>query len=463
MRADKIIVEPFSELTVVSYKGIKQVNDHGEVNIEGIIPFNMLEKYLNLAKKEKKVKITAEEMGDEQHTLLYGYLTDFNIAVVGHTATMKIQIKTGTYLMEQRCHTRTFQNKDITYKQVLTTCNKLYDNHGVIFAEGKEKKIPEFLIQYQENDWLFIKRLASCLNTVVVPDIKTGGAKYHFGFPNLGKKTISQNIPYKICRDLEEYEYKKANGLRILEEDCVYYTVTVREIYEIGNCLEFLDKVLWIYRVESEMRGSELYHTYYLKSLQGLRVVRQYNCNLIGAGLKGTVKSVKADKVQVSLAEDENGGDTGYKWFPFSTVYSSPDGTGWYCMPEPGDTIRLNFPSEKAVDAYVSSAVHEYSDERTNPERKYLKNRYGKEISLTPDHIMLTNNNGTYIEISDQKGIRMKSAGSIVLEANGKMAITSRTDDVQLNAKSGIQLKQRDSVITIKDDISFEGMQVKLH
>ncbi len=463
MRADKIIVEPFSELTVVSYKGIKQVNDHGEVNIEGIIPFNMLEKYLNVAKKEKKVKIIAEEMGDEQHTLLYGYLTDFNIAVAGYIATMKIQIKTGTYLMEQRCHTRTFQNKDITYKQVLTTCNKLYDNHGVIFAEGKEKKIPEFLIQYQENDWLFIKRLASCLNTVVVPDIKTGGAKYHFGFPNLGKKTISQNIPYKICRDLEEYEYKKANGLRILEEDCVYYTVTVREIYEIGNCLEFLDKVLWIYRVESEMRGSELYHTYYLKSLQGLRVVRQYNCNLIGAGLKGTVKSVKADKVQVSLAEDENGGDTGYKWFPFSTVYSSPDGTGWYCMPEPGDTIRLNFPSEKAVDAYVSSAVHEYSDERTNPERKYLKNRYGKEISLTPDHIMLTNNNGTYIEISDQKGIRMKSAGSIVLEANGKMAITSRTDDVQLNAKSGIQLKQRDSVITIKDDISFEGMQVKLH
>lgn len=57
----------------------------------------------------------------------------------------------------------------------------------------------------------------------------------------------------------------------------------------------------------------------------------------------------------------------------------------------------------------------------------------------------------------------MKSAGSIVLEANGKIAITSQTDDVQLNAKSGIKLKQRDSVITIKDDISFEGMQIKLH
>lgn len=463
MRADKIIVEPFSELTVVSYKGIKQVNNHGEVNIEGNIPFDMFEAYFKLSQKEKRVKITAEEMGGEQHTLLYGYLTDFHIAVAGRTATMRIQIKTGTFLMEQKCHTRTFQDNDITYKQVLTTCNELYDNHGVILTEGREEKIPGFLIQYQENDWTFIKRLASCLNTMVVPDIKTGGVKYYFGLPNLGEKTIPQNIPYRICRDLEEYEHKKANGFRISEEDCVYYVVTVREIYEIGNRLEFLGKVLVIYRIDSEMRGSELYHTYYLKSVQGLSVIRQYHGSLTGAGLKGTVKRVKADMLQVSLEEDENKENTGYRWFPFSTVYSSPDGSGWYCMPEPGDTVRLNFPSENAADAYVSSAVHEYSDKRTNPERKYLKNRYGKEISLTPDHIMLTNNDGTYIEISDQKGIRMKSAGSIVLEANGKVAITSQTDDVQLNAKSGIKLKQRDSVITIKDDISFEGMQVKLH
>lgn len=200
MRADKIIVEPFSELVVVSYKGIKQVNEHGEVNIEGNIPLNILQEYLILAKKEKLVKITAEEMGGEQQTLLYGYLTDFNIAVAGYTVTMKIQIKTGTYLMEQKCHTRTFQNEDITYKQVLRTCNKLYDNHGVILTEGKERKIPEFVIQYQENDWFFIKRLASCLNTVVVPDTKTGGVKYHFGLPNLEKKTISQSIPYRKWR-----------------------------------------------------------------------------------------------------------------------------------------------------------------------------------------------------------------------------------------------------------------------
>ena len=297
----------------------------------------------------------------------------------------------------------------------------------------------------------------------MVPDTKTGGVRYYFGLPNFGEKVISQNISYKICRNLEEFEYKKANGISVSEDDCVYYEVATREIYEIGNRAEFLEKPLFIYRIESEMRGSELYHTYYLKSSQGLREIRQDNYRMIGAGLNGTVKSVNNDKVQISIKDDENKGNTEYRWFAFSTVCSSPDGTGWYCMPEPGDTVRLCFPSEKASDAYVSSAVHEYSEARTNTELKFLKNRQGKEICLAPDHILLTNNEGTYIEISDRKGIRMKSTGSIVLEADGKVAITSQTDDIRLNAKSGIRLKQRDSAITIRDDITFEGMHVKLH
>ena len=68
MRADKIIVAPFSELVVNRYKGVMQVNEHGEVNIEGNIPIDMLQEYVALAKKEKMVKILAAEMSGEQQT-----------------------------------------------------------------------------------------------------------------------------------------------------------------------------------------------------------------------------------------------------------------------------------------------------------------------------------------------------------------------------------------------------------
>ena len=73
------------------------------------------------------------------------------------------------------------------------------------------------------------------------------------------------------------------------------------------------------------------------------------------------ITDVKKDTVKVVLMEDETGGWAGQKWFAYSTIYSSPDGTGWYCMPEKGDSVRLYFPNENEAEAYVNSSVNEQS------------------------------------------------------------------------------------------------------
>ena len=50
---------------------------------------------------------------------------------------------------------------------------------------------------------------------------------------------------------------------------------------------------------------------------------------------------------------------------------------------------KLYFPTENEENAYVCSAVHENEGNgiRTNPENKIWRNKYGKEIRLTPDGI----------------------------------------------------------------------------
>lgn len=463
MRAEKIEVEPFNEMRVIDYQSIKQVNEHANVKITGAIPIARLDEYIKTARNIKTVKITASELNGEYYTLLFGYLTIFDIKVENSVAVMTLEVKTGTCLMERSAHTRTFQDTLITYRTVLETCNNFYDNSNMIMTCGKESPIPEFIVQYKETDWTFIKRLASFLHTVVVPDTQTGGVKYYFGLPKWKKRTMTQTVSYKMCRDLEEFEKKKLQGIHIDEEESGYYEVESREIYEIGACVDYLEKELFIYRIESYMKGQELYHTYFLKSQKALMQERRFNKQIIGAALRGSVKSVKDDMVQISVSEDENRESTGYKWFPFSTVYSSPDGTGWYCMPECGDTVHLRFPSERASDAYVSSAVHEYSDERTMPEKKIFKNRQGKEICLAPDYILLTNNCGISVELSDGKGIRMKSNYSVLLEAGERISVTSKTADIVMNASSKLRLKQGDSAINISDGVSMEGMYVRLH
>lgn len=59
MRADRIEIEPFRELTVTNYKGLSAVNEHGEVKITGYIPIGKIHDYMNLSKEVTLVKITA--------------------------------------------------------------------------------------------------------------------------------------------------------------------------------------------------------------------------------------------------------------------------------------------------------------------------------------------------------------------------------------------------------------------
>lgn len=463
MRADRITVEPFREITITDYQGLKQMNQHGEVNLTGSIPIDKMSEYFDLARTVRSVKITAVELTGQSQIMMCGNLTACDIRVEGDAAMMTLQIKTATNQMERVKHLRTFQDLEMTYRRILDICNQSYDHSDVIMTVGKETKVSDFIVQYQENDWEFLKRVAARLNTVIVPDTQTGEVKYFFGLPRFSKKIFSQTSAYKICSNLEEFETKKGQGLCSYEETCRSYIVSSREVFEIGNRMEFLEKELYIYRIESELQGRELYHTYFLKSEQGLKEAGWENANIVGASLTGTVKDVRNDQVQVRIDQDENKKKSGNRWFAFATVYSSPDGTGWYCMPEIGDTVRLCFPSETARDAYVSSAVHQGSIDRKNAGIKFLKNRYGKEIRLTPEQIILTNNDGTSIEISDRKGIRLKSSESITLNARDNICISSRRADVKIKAETNIRLEQREAAINLNEDISLEGAQVKLH
>ena len=64
--------------------------------------------------------------------------------------------------------------------------------------------------------------------------------------------------------------------------------------------------------------------------------------------VSGKITATQKAVVQVSIDKDENE-EAGVRWLPYATVYSTPDGTGWYCMPEGGDSIRLYAPNEHDV------------------------------------------------------------------------------------------------------------------
>ena len=106
-------------------------------------------------------------------------------------------------------------------------------------------------------------------------------------------------------------------------------------------------------------------------------------------------------------------------------------------MPEIGDAVRLYFPCEKDADAYVASSVHLQSsagDERINPDFKSIMNKQKKEILFTPGSLLLTNNAGMSIELSDAEGIKIISDKAIVVQSQEAVDISSATSSLSISA-----------------------------
>lgn len=464
MREERIIVYPMTYLEVLSYEGLVQVNEHGCVKFKGQIPFEKKQECLAAGKRQTWVNVAAVTESLEK-TLFYGVLTYMRMEVENETCMVLIELKTGSSLMDKEDFIRSFQNTSVTYNDVLDTCNETYSNNDCdkIMTEAKQKPIDHFLMQYKETDWNFIKRLASRAGTVVVPEYKTSGIKYYFGIPNRRDSISEGTCEYSISCDMQEYSIKKAKGMSVNQEDTVIYMWEDREIYELGQNKIMNGQTMYIWKIQTELRRNELHHTYFMKTKPGICMPLQYNQKIVGASLYANVIDVKHERVQIQMEEDSNSIRSGACWFSFASVYSSEDGTGWFCMPEKGDRVRLLFPTCEEQAAYVVSAYHERNAKlRKDPEIKFWRNKEGKEIQLAPGHILMTNNDGTYIQLSDEDGIEIVSEGSVMLQAKKGMSITSSSGSIELSASKKVRLRQGETEMNLSGDLNMQGARIKL-
>ena len=215
----------------------------------------------------------------------------------------------------------------MTYQEVLDCVVGQYQSGHALMNIGAGTAIGEPIVQYQETDWEFVKRLASHFHGVVVPGYASSGVKLYFGLVEWGGAAQMSPSAYRVQKRMDEFLYKKQNRVEgLMEDDSLVFIVEDQELYEAGELVEMNGRTLYVERSESRLDGHQLWNTYCLRTKGGLQVPRQYNERVIGASLDGRVTRVRADVVQSSLKADAKGGSG--KWFPFSTVYSSPDGSG---------------------------------------------------------------------------------------------------------------------------------------
>ena len=100
-----------------------------------------------------------------------------------------IQAVSGTILLDQKKSNRVFQKKVQTYMGIASAVTADTD-HCACILPGSDMRTGGTLIQYQETDWRFLKRMASQLGLPLVPDTSYYYPRFYLGLPESEKMEL---------------------------------------------------------------------------------------------------------------------------------------------------------------------------------------------------------------------------------------------------------------------------------
>ena len=449
-RAVKLLVEPFNFLSFTQWDCDLAFNEVGTLKISGLIAESDRHAYSEMARNEVWVHGKALDEDQSEITLFVGILEKLTVDSQHQFHTMTIEVKTGNSLLDKTRHTRIFQPDATTYESMVAATEAEF-----IMREKNGEQANQLTVQYKETDLEFIERLCKRVGIVTLPEYRTEGKRILLGLAPSSGATIESSHYQMIQGTPDPYS--------LIRYEWGVYSVRTREIYELGQEVNFQGRSLVISAIKSRLEGSELVHTYSLCMLKTSYDTQLPFTAIKGVSMRGTVTKAEKDQVEVVIHEDENSGGE-QRLFKYATVYSTPDSVAWFCQPDPGDEIRLLMPNANEKDAYVVSSVHlAEAGGRDNPENKSWMNKQGMEIIFTPNGIIIRDNRGTFIEMDTNNGININSTSAVSIQADGQIVMNSQDGSLTAYGDRDLNLQQGSAHISMQDEVDISGGKINMN
>ena len=297
------------------------------------------------------VSVLYKEDGEEK-VLFKGMVTDSSMKRVGNHRKLELKAYDATYLLDTKRKTRSFQDTARTNHSVIAEVMKEYPE-CICMKNLPESPIGRIWFQYEETDWEFLRRFLSSYSDSLYADATYHTARFQAGLSPEDIEVEWDDCPYGMGKNLERYDFLSQNGFDGIGIDkFIEYSVDSYGLYTLGSRLVYKGRRWYVGKLERRLTDGLLTSTYRLQQREGLLTPQEYNRRITGVSLDGKTVQVQGDTVRVSMNGDMTT-EQGTYWFPYSTVASSPDGSGWYSMPEVGDSIRVYFPTCDEKEGYV--------------------------------------------------------------------------------------------------------------
>lgn len=380
-----------------------QVNQHALLVVNGYKKFDVNIDQEKIYKSTIKI---CQNIQDKDQVLFNGYVTLIEYSIEGKSERFHLEAKSGSFILDQKQEFRSYQNIELTYSEII---KGLVNSKGgqVICTKGRDVKINKPVIQYKETVWEFSKRLASHLESCIIPDIETGGPNIWFGMRK-------GNIIQPVIENEYNIQVKYKNEIDFEFESSI--------LYKIGDKIIYFGKEMIIYAVSVLFMKGEVIYKYVLKDFNPCKII--YQDQFIGVGLKGFVIDTCKERVRVALDIDK-GQSTGtyfYDWY-------SESGNSFYAVPEIGACIVLYFGSKDEREGYVINSLPFNQKSRGIYEDRYVNIEKEIWIQLFREQIRFFTE-GKYSLLLHDDAILVRSVFKINIFAYQNIKIKSKRINV---------------------------------
>ncbi|MDQ0497028.1 phage baseplate assembly protein gpV [Paenibacillus brasilensis] len=440
---------PFQPQHIEQLKIKRTINDHAYLHISGLLSEEQGAACIGQNMEQEPIVIRQlDDQGQSLRRLFHGVVTSMSVQCVRGVYTFELEAASHSYQMDIKVKRRSYQDIHRTYDDLITTMIRKYQYGDAIDTVTNYAKLDTFVLQYEETDWAFLKRLASRFGSVLVPEVTAASPKVFFGMPEGKQHKVERDVFYRVRKTFHELDAEKLGEQRA--GSYITYMIESLQYYALGDLITLpigQGKELVVVRAVTTLADGLLRTRYDLQAEQDIRYARYENDQATGISLTGTVLMVQQDFVQLQLDIDPKQDPAKACWFPVATRYVAEEHSGWYDMPEIGEQVELYLPTHREQDAYVTDSLQQQRHTNGQPNVKVWQHVQGSGVELSEHELTLSSSGEFSITLHESNGITIDSLGDVQIQ--GGHVKLDAGEELSLEAGTALYLKGRASSMVL--------------
>lgn len=426
-------------------------NEHAHMYFEGIVAAADGREYMSMPMAGQEMQLKCDVEGTDK-PYFAGQVLRAVIAEEGGLFTVKCECISGSYRFDLSKKSRSFQYTPTTYAEMFKWIQDKDKIGNILVIKGADTQIGYPIIQYEETDWEFAKRMAGHFGTVVLPEITDGFPQMSVGVIKGNTYEIGENSRYEEGKRIAAYRKKNPVSPCALTDFRTMRVMDYRN-FELGDKVNFKGETWIVMGKEIRMVQSLLEVWYVLGLEQGYGLPKHYNAHISGMSILGEVIYTDHENLKIHLDIDEKQDvEKAYKytWMPAT-------GNLMYCMPKLGTRVSLYMPDSHEGNAYATECVRTNGGtacgEMADYNVRQFLTEHDKRMTMAPASMQFVGSskeNNNIVRLEDEKGlyfdsqqpIYMQSGGNFIVSAGGKVNVQSNKNIVvhKSRVKSGFEL-----------------------